>query len=52
MKKSLRQQQNGKKKYATSERSLKKTLATSGYSKDVADKIWKWFNPPESRVAK
>ena len=52
MKKSLLQQQKGKKKYAPSERSLRKTLANSGYSRDIADKIWKWYNPPESSGGK
>ena len=38
---------NGKKQNAPSERSLKRVLANSGYSEDLADKIWKWYNPPE-----
>ena len=46
------QHQNGKKKYTPSERSLKKTLVNSGYSKDVAGGIWKWYNPPESSGSK
>lgn len=37
--------QNGKRPYTPSEQSLKKTLANSGYSKVIADKIWKWYNP-------
>jgi hypothetical protein len=36
-----------KKKYTPSERSLKKTLANSGYSEGTADKVWKWYNPTE-----
>ena len=43
----MQQQQNGKKKHTPSEQSLKKTLANSGYSESIADKIWKWYNPPE-----
>lgn len=39
--------ENGKKQNAPSERSLKKGLANSGYSEDITDKIWKWYNPPE-----
>ena len=38
---------NGKKQHAPSERSLKRVLANSGYSEDLADKIWKWYNPPD-----
>jgi hypothetical protein len=38
-------------KYAKSkkplpETSLKKTLSNFGYSDSIADKIWKWYNPP------
>ena len=43
----MRQPQNDKKKYTPSERSLKKTLDNSGYSNEIADKIWKWYNPIE-----
>jgi hypothetical protein len=43
----MQHRQNGKKQNAPSESSLKKSLASSGYSDDVADKIWKWYNPPE-----
>jgi hypothetical protein len=39
--------QNGKKQDAPSEQSLKRVLANSGFSEDIADKIWKWYNPPE-----
>ena len=39
--------QNGKKQDAPSEGSLKRVLANSGFSEDIADKIWKWYNPPE-----
>ena len=41
----MQPRQNGKKQNAISERSLKRVLADSGYSEDVADKIWKWYNP-------
>ena len=43
------QRKNGKKQNAPSERSLKRVLANSGYSEDIADKIWKWYNPPEKK---
>jgi hypothetical protein len=46
------QRQNGKKQKAPSERSLKKVLANSGYSEDIADKIWKWYNPSELNGSK
>ena len=46
------QYQKGKKKYAPSERSLKKILVNSGYSGDMAGKIWKWYNPRESSGSK
>ena len=36
-----------KKQDASSEGSVKRVLANSGYSKNIADKIWKWYNPPE-----
>ena len=35
------------KQNAASELSLKSVLASSGYSENVANKIWKWYNPPE-----
>ena len=41
------QRKNGKKQDALSERSLKRVLSNSGYSEDIADKIWKWYNPSE-----
>jgi hypothetical protein len=47
MKKAMQQRQNGKKQDAPSEGSLKRVLANSGFSEDIADKIWKWYNPPE-----
>jgi hypothetical protein len=43
---------NDKKQIALPEPSLKKVLANSGYSKDIADKIWKWYNPPELKGSK
>jgi hypothetical protein len=46
------QRKNGKKREAPSERSLKRVLANSGYSEDIADKIWKWYNPPELKGGK
>jgi len=39
--------ENEKKQNAHLELSLKRGLATSGYSEEIADKIWKWYNPPE-----
>jgi len=39
--------QNGKKQKASLKDSLKRVLADYGYSEDIADKIWKWYNPPE-----
>jgi hypothetical protein len=48
----MQPRQNGKKQNAPSERSLKRVLASSGYSEDVADKIWKWYNPPEPNASK
>ena len=41
------QRKNGKKQKTPSEHSLKRVLANSGYPEDIADKIWKWYNPPE-----
>jgi hypothetical protein len=35
-----------------SEGTLKKVLANSGYTEDTADKIWKWYNPPELNGSK
>ena len=43
----MQKRQNGKKQNAPSERLIKRVLANSGYSEDIADKIWKWYNPPE-----
>jgi hypothetical protein len=48
----MQQRQNGKKQDAPSERSLKCVLANSGYSENTADKIWKWYNPPELNGSK
>jgi len=48
----MQQRQNGKKQNAPSERWLKRVLANSGYSEDIADKIWKWYNPPELKGSK
>jgi hypothetical protein len=48
----MQQRQNGKKQKAPSERSFTKGLASSGYSENVADKIWKWYNPPELKGSK
>ena len=47
MKRNISQRENGKKLYTPTEQSLKKVLANSGYSADIADKIWKCYNPPE-----
>ena len=41
------QRKKGKKQDAPSERTLKRVLTNSGYSEDAADKIWKWYNPPD-----
>jgi len=43
----MQQRQNGKQQYTPLEQSLKKTLANSGYSENVADKIWKYYNLQE-----
>jgi hypothetical protein len=48
----MQPRQNGKKQNAPSERSLKRGLASIGYSEDVADKIRKWYNPPELNTSK
>jgi hypothetical protein len=48
----MQQRQNGKKQDAPSEGSLKRVLANSGYSEEIADKIWKWYNPPELNGSK
>jgi len=29
------------------EGSFKEALAISGYSENVTDKVWKWYNPPK-----
>jgi hypothetical protein len=39
----MKQGQKSKKEEGT----LKKMLVNSGYSENVTDKIWKWYNPPE-----
>ncbi|MGD0644973.1 MAG: hypothetical protein ABSA75_08725 [Candidatus Bathyarchaeia archaeon] len=44
--------ENGKKRKAPLEQSLKKVLANSGISEDAADKIWKWYNTPELNGSK
>lgn len=41
----MQQENNRGRQRATSERSFKKVLGCSGYSGNVADKIWKWYNP-------
>jgi cytochrome c553 len=43
------QLQNDKKHNTPSEQSLKMDLVKSGYSEDIMDKIWKWYNPAESK---
>ena len=48
----MQQRQNGKKQDEPLEGSLKRVLASSGYSEDIADKIWKWYNPPELNESK
>ncbi len=48
----MQQRQNDKKQDAPSEGSLKRVLANSGYSEDIADKIWKWYNPQELNNSK
>jgi hypothetical protein len=42
-----KQRENSKKQNAPSVQSLKKTLANSGYSENIADKIWKYYNLQE-----
>ena len=44
--------QNEEKEESLSELSLKRDLAKSGYSKMIAKKVWKWYNPPESNTTK
>ena len=41
------QRKQAKKQKTPSEHLLKRVLANSGYPEDIADKIWKWYNPPE-----
>lgn len=41
------QRKIAKEQYTPSERSFKRDLANSGYSKDLADKIWKCYNMQE-----
>ena len=48
----MQQLQNGKKQNAPSENSLKKVLTNSGYSEDIADKIWKSYDLPELNGSK
>jgi uncharacterized protein YifE (UPF0438 family) len=48
----MQQRQNGKKHNAPSERSLMSVLANSGYPENVAEKIWKLYNPPELNANK
>jgi hypothetical protein len=48
----MQPRQNSKKQNLPPERSLKRVLADSGYSDDVADKIWKWYNPTELKSNK
>jgi hypothetical protein len=43
----MQQRQNGKQQYTPSEQSLKKTLAKSGYTETIADKIWKYYDLQE-----
>lgn len=43
---------NNKEEELPSECSLKRKLANSGYSKTIANKVWKWYNPPEIDNAK
>ena len=49
----MQRRQNDKKQNAPSEpSSLKKVLADSGYSNEIANKIWKWYNPPDLNGSK
>lgn len=43
----MRQKTKGKQNIAPSERSFKSVLANSGLSKNVSNKVWDWYNPPE-----
>jgi hypothetical protein len=45
----MSQMQNDKKQNTPSEQSLKTDLVNSGYSDVIMDKIWKWYNPSESK---
>jgi hypothetical protein len=38
---------NQEQKSAKEEGMLKKALVNSGYSKNVTDKIWKWYSPQD-----
>ena len=43
----MTQRQNGKKQNTPSERSFKRVLANSGYSKAIAERIWEVYNLQE-----
>jgi len=43
----MRQKTKGKQNIMLSERSFKRDLANSGLSKNVSNKVWEWYNPPE-----
>jgi hypothetical protein len=43
----MQQWRNSRKQNSPSELLLKEVLANAGYSENIADNIWKWYNPPE-----
>ena len=40
-------QKGSTKRKMPSERSFKKGIVAAGYSDPIANRIWKWYNPPE-----
>ncbi|HUK84492.1 MAG TPA: hypothetical protein VLU95_01380 [Candidatus Acidoferrum sp.] len=41
------QQHSGGKLKAPSQRYFKKNLTNSGYTDNLANKVWEWYNPTE-----
>jgi len=44
--------QNDNKQIAAAKPPLKRVLADFGYSEDITEKIWRWYNPPELKGSK
>lgn len=44
----VRRHSGGKSK-APSQRFFMKNLTDSGYTDDLANKVWEWYNPPEQQ---